>query len=134
MNFGLLLLIALCGGLGAGARFMLDGLIKSRVGDNFTWATWTINVSGALTLGLLTGLALWSGALGVGDTPSYLAVVGTGFLGGYTTFSTASYETLRLLQLRRPVAALVHALGMFVLCVAGALAGLGFARLILGVF
>ena len=82
--------------------------------------TFVINVSGSLLLGLITGLVL------VGAEPSdFRIVLGTGFLGGYTTFSTAMIDTVRLLQQRRWLAAAVTGVGMMLL-------GLGAA--ILGVF
>ncbi|WP_375489835.1 fluoride efflux transporter CrcB [uncultured Jatrophihabitans sp.] len=86
-------LMCLAGGLGAVARFMFDGFVRPRTRGDYPWGTLLINVSGSLVLGVLTGLVLFHGA------PDQLRVVlGTGFLGGYTTFSTASFETVRLLQ------------------------------------
>jgi fluoride exporter len=113
-----MLLVAVAGGLGAVSRFILDGFIRSRGRLAFPLGTMIINVTGALLLGLVSGLVL-RGALPV----DWRVVGGIGFLGGYTTFSTASFETVRLLQERRLVAALLNGLGMLVLaCVA---AGLG---------
>lgn len=100
-------LVALAGGLGAASRLLLDGLIRSRVSARMPWATILINVSGSFALGLLAGLA--AGRL-VPDV-SY-AVIGAGFLGGYTTFSTASFETVRLLQERRWLAGILNGLGV----------------------
>jgi len=86
--------IALAGSAGAVARFVVDGLIRHRwPGPAFPWATLVINVSGSLLLGVVTGLVLYRGG------PSDLRlIVGTGFCGGFTTFSTASFETVRLAQ------------------------------------
>lgn len=85
----------------------------------FPLETGIINITGSLLLGFLTGIAL------AGSLPTeWLFVIGTGFLGGYTTFSTAAFETVRLFQEERAIAALVHGLGMMVLSVAAA--GLGF--------
>ena len=81
-------LVALAGGLGAAARLALDGIIRTRVSSAFPWATIIINVTGSLLLGVLAGLA--AGHL-VSDA-SY-AIIGAGFLGGYTTFSTASFSS-----------------------------------------
>jgi CrcB protein len=113
-----LLLIAAAGGLGAVARLILDGLIRSRLPVGYPVGTTIVNLSGSLTLGLLTGLVLGGAA-----PESWRLVAGTGFLGGYTTFSTASVETVRLLQDRLWLASLVNGLGMLVGC--GLLAGLG---------
>ena len=116
----ILLLVALAGGLGAGCRFVLDTLIRRRTTMDFPVGTMVINISGSFLLGLVTGCAV------AGLLPEPTAVVvGTGFLGGYTTFSTASFETVRLAQQRRYGAALLHVTAMVV----GALiaAGLGLA-------
>ncbi|GAA3574279.1 fluoride efflux transporter CrcB [Microlunatus spumicola] len=117
------LLLALAGGLGAVARFVLDGTVTAararRGGAAHPVGTTLINLSGSFLLGLLAGLAAGQ----VLDAPGLL-VLGTGFLGGYTTFSTAAYETVRLAEGRRWAAALVHGLGQAV--VATALAALGY--------
>jgi CrcB protein len=113
------LVIALAGGLGAAARFLLDGASRSRTRLRFPVATSAINVLGSLLLGLLVGAA--SGGL---IAAGWQALVGTGFLGGFTTFSAAAAESVRLLQDRRYVAALLHAVGMLVAAVAAAALGL----------
>lgn len=114
------LLVAVAGGVGAVARFVLDGVVRSRLTSIVPAGTLIINISGSLLLGVITGLVL------VGVEPSdFRVVLGTGFLGGYTTFSTAMIETVRLLQQRRLVAAAVNGIGMLIL-------GLGAA--VLGVF
>lgn len=113
------LALACAGGVGAACRFMLDGLIKARVRTSYPLGTTVINVTGSLLLGFVTGLALAH----VLSEPWHL-VAGTGFLGGYTTFSTASFETVRLLQDRRYAAALANGLGMLVASVAAAALGL----------
>lgn len=112
-------LLALAGGVGAAARFVLDGVIRTRLKTAFPWATTVINVSGSLVLGALTGLTL------VQLLPEQLGVVlGAGFLGGYTTFSTASYETVQLIRQGRYGASLLSGLLMLVLSVAAASLGL----------
>ena len=114
------LVIALAGGLGAASRLVVDGLVRQRVSSTFPWATVLINVTGAFLLGLLVGL-------GAGDR--WHDVAGTGFLGGYTTFSTASLETAGLLLDRRPLAALANGLGVLVVCVGAAACGYALGRL-----
>lgn len=114
------LLIALAGGLGAASRLVVDGLVRQRVSSAFPWATILINVAGSFLLGLLVGI-------GAGDR--WHDIVGTGFLGGYTTFSTASFETAALLLERRPVAAVANGLGVLVVCVAAAAGGYALGRL-----
>lgn len=108
------LLVAVAGGLGAASRLVVDGLVRHHVRLDFPWATVLINVTGSFMLGLLVGS-------GVGDR--WHDVLGTGFLGGYTTFSTASLETAGLLLDRRPLAAAVNGLGVLVACVAAASGG-----------
>lgn len=110
--------LALAGGLGAAARFLLDGAIRSRSTGTLPWGTIVINLTGSFALGLVTG-AIAASALPDG----WGIVVGTGFLGGYTTFSTASFETVRLIQERKFAAATANGLG--VLVAATLAAGLG---------
>ena len=116
--------LALAGGLGAGARFVLDGVIRSRVTSAYPLGTLTINITGSFLLGLATGLTL-AAAL----PPEALLIVGAGFLGGYTTFSTASVESVRLVQARRYGIALVNSVGMLVACVLASAAGLALGSL-----
>jgi len=115
----LFLAVAAAGGVGAALRFVMDGVVRARIRSSYPVGVTIINVTGSFLLGLLTGLAL---ARLVSD--EWLLVLGTGLLGGYTTFSTASFETVRLLQLRRPGAALANGLGMLVASVAVATLGL----------
>jgi fluoride exporter len=91
------LLIVLCvavGGLiGAPTRFLVDRFVADRVEVDFPLGTFVINISGSFLLGLLTGLDL------AGHMPVLVkAAIGTGFCGAYTTFSTWSFETVRLLE------------------------------------
>lgn len=111
----LFLALALAGGVGAMSRFALDGVMRARTAP---WGTITINLSGSLALGILTGLAAASLL-----PDAWLAIAGAGFLGGYTTFSTASVETVRILQERRWGAGI--AVGLGTLVAATLLAGLG---------
>lgn len=109
--------VALAGGVGALARFTLDGAVRSRMPSSFPWATLLINVTGSLLLGILTGLVVFRG-----DPTDLKLIVGTGFCGGYTTFSTASFETVRLIQRGAVTAALSNTVGTLALTVgAGAL-------------
>ncbi len=120
MSPAIVLLLVLAGGLGAVARFVVDSLIQARAGAAFPLGTLVINISGSLILGLLTGLTM---AQLLPDAVRLVA--GTGFLGGYTTFSTASFETVRLVQERRVPTALLYGLGT--LLATTAVAGLGLA-------
>jgi fluoride exporter len=89
----LILGIAIAGMIGAPTRYVVDAyvVVRSRVG--LPLATWFINVTGSFILGFLTGLALYHA---FPSTPR--AIIGTGFCGAYTTFSTFSYEVVRLAE------------------------------------
>jgi len=116
--------VGLAGATGAACRFLVDGAIHARLPRRLPFGTMAVNVSGSLLLGLLTGAVLFHGA------PSQLTLVaGSGFCGGYTTFSTASFEAVRLLQRGEPagsvLCAAVNLLGSLLAAALGlALAGL----------
>jgi CrcB protein len=117
-----ILLVAVGGGVGAALRFFLDGLVKARV-TSFPLGTLVINVTGSLVLGALTGAAQ------AGTLPlSAVAVLGTGMMGGYTTFSTASVETVQLLRTGKTRLAVLNGLGMLVVSVGAAALGLWLGR------
>jgi CrcB protein len=111
-------LLGLAGGLGAGTRFVVDGLVRSRIRAALPVGTILINVTGSLLLGIIAGATLR------GAPPEIQAIAGTGFLGGYTTFSTASVETIRLIQASRPGTAALNAFGTLAATLAAATVGL----------
>lgn len=113
------LAIAVAGGTGAAVRHLVDSSVPPRVRSRFPWGIMLVNLSGSLALGLVTGAVL--------DEP-LMSVCAVGFLGGYTTFSTASFDTVRLFRERRIGAALVNGPGMLVACVALAVLGILLAR------
>ncbi|GAB3268454.1 hypothetical protein GCM10027449_01790 [Sinomonas notoginsengisoli] len=113
------LLLGAAGGVGAVARYVLDTAVSRRIKAALPVATIGINVTGSFLLGLVVALVL------AGADPSLQAVLGTGFLGGYTTFSTASYQSVSLALNGRWAAAVVNGVGTLALCLAAALAGLG---------
>lgn len=115
----LILLVSTAGGLGAVARFVLDGVVNGLTGPRYPWGTTVINVSGSFLLGLVTGLTLAHGL-----PEHWQLILGTGFLGGYTTFSTASFETVRLLQEQRWLAAATNAFAVLLLSAGVAAAGI----------
>lgn len=117
-TLGLFAVIALCGGIGACLRFALDGAAKHWLPQGLPWGTILINISGSFALGLLTGLVAQSLL-----SQQWLLAMGTGLLGGYTTFSTASFETVRLLQAGRWAASLCNALGTLLGALLAAFAG-----------
>jgi CrcB protein len=106
-----MILVALAGGVGAALRLITDGVVRSLVGNRLPWGTLAINVVGSAALG---------GLLGSSPDPSTANVIGTGLLGGFTTFSTASLESAALALERRRVAALGYAVGTLTLSVTAA--------------
>ncbi|MDX1888860.1 fluoride efflux transporter CrcB [Mycolicibacterium sp. 050158] len=115
-------LTVLAGACGAVARFLVDSSVKARWRTAFPWATVAINVTGSLLLGILAGLVLFQG-----QAAAWQTVAGTGFCGGYTTFSTASFETVRLVQQNRRLLAVLNAGGSLVLSAAACAGGFAMA-------
>lgn len=89
------LLAAACA-VGAVGRYLLDRLVQSLHTGAFPWGTWVVNVLGSLALGLAAGVAHREGV-----PTDVVLLVGTGLLGSFTTFSTMTYETVRLLEEHR---------------------------------
>lgn len=114
-----LIWVALAGGVGAVSRFVLDGLVRTKWSSSIPVGTVLINVTGSFVLGVVTGMAL---AHAVPDELHLVA--GTGFCGGYTTFSTASFETVRLVEQRRVGPALLNGVGTLLTTVCVAALGL----------
>jgi fluoride exporter len=97
------LLIALGAAVGAPARYLADRAVQRRLGSRFPWGTLAVNVVGSFVLGLVAGSRTLPAAV--------VTLVGTGFCGALTTYSTFSWETLRLAETQpwwRPAA---YALG-----------------------
>lgn len=84
-------MIALGAAVGAPARYLTDRAVQSRHDSLFPWGTLTVNVVASLLVGVLLGA-------GGHVSPTLTALVGTGFCGALSTFSTFGYETLRLVQ------------------------------------
>ncbi|GIG37013.1 fluoride efflux transporter CrcB [Cellulomonas pakistanensis] len=118
------LLVAVLGGLGAATRFWVDGAIRARGRTVLPVATITINVTGSLLIGLVVGAHLH-----LGLPATWQLLLATGFCGGYTTFSAAAVETVRLAQTGDRARALANLAGTMLLAVAAAAAGLGLTAL-----
>jgi CrcB protein len=88
-----LLLVIAGAAVGAPLRYLGDRAIQARHDTVFPWGTLTVNVLGSLILGIVTGAVTAGGA-----SPQVQLALGTGFCGALTTYSTFSYETLRLLE------------------------------------
>jgi CrcB protein len=121
------LLVALGGGLGAASRFGVSLAVPVRA-DGWPWATFSINVAGSFLIGLLAG---WLAAKGEDGEPWRL-FLGVGVLGGFTTFSAYSLETMRMIERSDWVGAATYAIGSVI---AGLLAvgiGIALARRVFG--
>ena len=110
------LAVFLGGGLGAVARWGVNrSFAGSAWAEPFPWPTFLINVLGSFFLGILAVVAR--------DRPGWYALLGTGFCGGFTTFSTFSVELLKLLDDDRPAAAAGYAFGSVLAALLGAWLG-----------
>ena len=114
MNLLVWTAVVLIGGAGSVLRFYIDGTVAAAAGRDFPLGTLAVNLSGALILGLLTGLTL-------GHDQALLA--GTAAVGSYTTFSTWMLETQRLTEERQFHKVTVNVSGSLILGVAAAALG-----------
>lgn len=112
---------AVAGGVGAGLRYLLDLAVQRLVGARVPWGVLVVNLSGAFALGVLSA--------GVVDATG-LWVLGTGLLGGYTTFSSVAVSTVLLGKEHHPRALIGYAVGTFVGSVVCAVLGLGAGSLL----
>jgi CrcB protein len=112
-------LVAGAGALGAPSRYALEWWIRTRRPSVTPIGTLVVNVSGSLALGVVVGLLLAHGL-----DPDVRTVVGTGFLGAYTTFSTYAYETVRRAEDGHGRVAAAYAVGSIVAATVAAAAGL----------
>jgi CrcB protein len=106
--------VMLIGGTGSVLRFLVDGTVGSVAGRDFPTGTLVVNISGAVILGLLTGLALSHDAA---------LLAGTAAVGSYTTFSTWMLETQRMAEERQQLKVVLNVVVSLVLGVGGAALG-----------
>jgi fluoride exporter len=118
------LLVFAGGAVGAPARYLVDRAIQARRDAVFPFGTFTVNVAGSLLLGLLVGAAHWAGL-----PQTVTLLVGTGFCGALTTYSTFGYETVRLLEDGSLLEAAANVGASLVCGFAAATAGVGIAAL-----
>lgn len=121
----LMLAVSAAAALGAPARYLLDKAIVGRRASVLPTGTMAINVTGAFVLGLLTGLALHDGM-----PKDVVTIAGTGFCGAYTTFSTFSYDTMRLVEDGSIIEASWNVAISLAAGMAAAAAGLGLALIV----
>jgi fluoride exporter len=112
--------VALGAAVGGVARYALTAFLQQRAGPGFPIATLVINVSGSVLLGFLMRYALASGSV----SPELRALLTTGFCGGYTTFSTFSYETILLFEDGEYGRAGLYVLLSVAIALAGTIAGM----------
>ena len=118
------LALVAAGAVGAPVRYLVDGFVRDRTGAGFPWSTFAVNATGSLLLGLLTGLGLYHA---FPETPRL--VLGAGFCGAYTTFSTFTFETVRLLEEGALGEAFRYAFATLVVCAGAGGAGVALAAL-----
>ena len=111
----LFLAVAVAGGIGAALRYVADVLIRRRTGEGFPWGILAVNLTGALVLGILSALPA---------DETWRWILGTGLLGGYTTFSAVAVTTALLAEEGRTRASLSYAVVSFVGSVLAAALGL----------
>jgi fluoride exporter len=116
--------VGLAAALGAACRYLLDQVVQHQHDQTFPWGTFVINISGSLLLGVITGLSIHHGLPKVPTT-----VIGVGFAGGYTTWSTYIWESIALAETGALLAASANLIGSLVVGFAAAAAGLGLALL-----
>jgi len=119
-----ILYLGIFGGLGCVARYMVSGWVYNIAGKSLPYGTLAVNVIGSLLLGLIMEGSLRSTML----SPELRFGITVGFMGGFTTFSTFSYETVRLLEEGSLVTAGANILLNVTVCVAAALIGIYLAR------
>jgi CrcB protein len=111
--------VTLAAGVGAMARYLVDQIVQHQHDRAFPWGTFLINVSGTFLLGLSTALAAHHGL-----SPHVAAVIGIGFCGGFTTWSTYCWETLALAETGSLGPAALNVVGSLLVGFAAAAAGL----------
>jgi CrcB protein len=123
-----LFLICLGGAVGTGARYLLSGWLLRSLGPSFPYGTLSVNVIGSFLLAVIMHVGLATSAL----SPTLRLVLGTGVMGGFTTYSTFNYETLQYLQEGAAGLAALNVLTTLVICLAAGSLGLVFARWLMG--
>jgi CrcB protein len=120
------LYIALGSALGGVARHWISGMVAARVGETFPWGTFLVNALGSLSIGVLAGFAD-SGRIGLSAEARQFLMVG--ILGGFTTFSSFSLQTLRLVQDGDWARAAGNVMGTVLVCLVAVFIGWRIARL-----
>jgi fluoride exporter len=117
------LFVALGAAVGAPLRYLVDRAVQGRHDSLFPWGTFTVNVTGSLILGVLTGAA-------AAIPGPVTQVLGTGLCGALTTYSTFSFETIRLIEDRARFYAVVNVVASIVAGLGAAFVGISIAEAI----
>ena len=120
------LLVFLGGGLGAALRYWLSGAVYRYLPADFPYGTLAVNISGCFLIGVL--MAFQEGRFEF--EPSLRLLIGIGILGGFTTFSTFSYETAALLRDGQAIQASMNILASLLGCLAATVAGITIGKLL----
>ena len=121
-----ILAVALGGAAGSVARYLVNLAFVARLGSGFPWATFTINVTGSFLIGVVMQIA----ASRLGMSPYVRVLLATGVLGGFTTFSSFSFEALTLGSGGAIMASVLYVVGSVVLGVLAAFGGVVVVRLL----
>ena len=124
MQWGVLLAVALGGALGSLLRYFVAGAIQSAAWPGYPWGIFAVNITGGFLMGLIVELS----ALKLQLTPEVRAFLTVGILGGYTTFSTFSLDSVLLIQRGAYMSAAAYVVGSTVLSIGALFAGLWLVR------
>ncbi len=119
-----LLLVLAGGGLGSAARYLVGVWVRTRFGEAFPWGTLAVNVAGSFLIGLIAALADDRG----GMSPNVRLFLIVGVLGGFTTFSSFSLETLRLAEGQAVARSVVYVAGSVALALGAVVLGMTLGR------
>jgi fluoride exporter len=125
---GQFLWICLGGAVGTGARYALTSWSREVLGASFPYGTLAVNVIGSFLLGMIMYIGLKTDLL----SPTLRMTLGTGVMGGFTTYSTFNYETVQFFQDRAVRLGLINILGTFFGCFIAGLLGLAMAKRLVG--
>ncbi len=126
MQLGDIAAVVAGAGIGGGLRYVLGGWLADRWGTAFPWHTFAINISGAFLLGVVMALSVERGVM----PSAWRLFLGVGILGGYTTFSTLSYESMALIQQGLYLSGALNMFGSAAAGLVAVLAGLMVGRVI----
>ncbi|HXC56275.1 MAG TPA: fluoride efflux transporter CrcB [Rhizomicrobium sp.] len=126
MQLGILLAVALGGALGSLLRYAVATVIQSPASSGYPWGIFIVNITGGFLMGVIVELS----ALKLQITPEVRAFLTVGILGGYTTFSTFSLDSVLLIQRGAYASAAAYIVGSTVLSIGALFAGLWLVRVL----